>query len=231
MNITSIILLSILAICIILYILSFIKNWKIISGITSLFFIPLTCIPIILALNSYLPDSYRLRLLSILAITFISLSELFIYFNFTKGTNIAGELLYICSFLVWIRLYKTTYYVFNFTTTSTIIEGTILLALILSLFIYIGKQKLTTYLLRLFQFAGLGFLNYCGLLTISNVHRAYGYTLFIGSLFMLLEFFLFSVQTTKPVEINRKIEKLIRTLLMTSSEILITLTGLLMISN
>lgn len=231
MNIISTVLLSLLGICILLYVLSFIKNWKLITGITSIFFIPLTCIPIILALNSYLPDSYRLRLLSILAIVFISISELFIYFSFTKATTVAGEFFYIISFLIWIRLYKTTYYVFNISTFSLIIEGIILLILILSLFIYLGKQKFVTYPLRLFQFAGLGFLNYCGLLTISNVHRAYGYTLFIGSFVMMLEFFLFSVQTTKPVEINRKFEKLIRTVLMTSSEILITLTGLLMISN
>lgn len=230
MNIASVILLSLLGISIVLYVVAFIKKWKIITGITSLIFVPLSCIPIILALNSYLPDSYHLRNLSILAIACISISEFFIYCRFTKEMTYIGELFYIFSFLIWIRLYKTTYYVFKISYLSLLIEGIILAILILALLIYLGKQKLLTISLRIFQFAGLGYINYCGILTILNVHKAYGYTLFIGSLFMMLEFFLYSIQTTKPVEINRDFEKLIRTILMSSSEILITLTGLLMVS-
>lgn len=231
MNITTIVLLSLLSISIILYIISLIKNWKIPLGITSNLFIPLACTPAIIALSEYLPDSYHLRFLSIVAVALISVSEVFIYFRFYNFMTIPGEFLYTLSIIAWICLYKSTFYVFKATNLSLIIEGSILLIILFALLIYLKPQHFFKCLLRAFQLGALGFVNYCGLLTLLNTNKNYGYTLFIGSTLMIFEFIFYSVQTTKPVKINRKVERLIRTSLITSAEVLITVTGYFMISN
>ncbi|MCQ2589172.1 MAG: hypothetical protein MJ179_01995 [Treponema sp.] len=231
MNIASVILLSLLAVSFALYITALIKDWKILLGITSFLFIPLCCTPVILSLNNFLPDAYNLRTYIIVAISLISVSELFIYFRFRKELAIPGEILYTLSFLMWINIYKSTFYVFRTTKLSLIIEVVVLLIILLGLFIYLGKLPLYKYLVKIFQLAGLGYLNYCGLVTIINTNKNYGYTLFIGAFLMIVEFVIYSVETTKPVKVNKKIQRLIRTSIITVAEFLITITGLLMISN
>lgn len=213
-----------------LYVLSVLKDIKILSSISSLLFLPLCCFPVIIQLSNYLPDSHHIRFLSIFAIVFITISEAFIYFRIAKWMQIAGEVLYIISFLFWIQLYKTTFFIFRVSTSALVAEAVILTILLLILLIYIRKQKPVFYLIRIVEFYSLGFLNFSAIITSINVsNKAYPVTFVIGSALLIIEYILFSVQTTRPVEINRKIERAVRTGLITTAEFLMTFTGLLMI--
>lgn len=230
MNILSGILIGLFFLSLGLYILSMFKDIKIISSITSLLFLPLCCFPVIIGLSKYLPDSHHIRFLSVLAIIFITVSEFFIYFKIAKWMQIAGEALYIISFLFWIQLYKTTFYIFRVSTSALITEIVILTILLLILLIYIRRQKPVFYLVRITEFYGLGFLNFSAIITAINVsNKAYPVTFIIGSSLLIVEYLLFTVQTTRPVEINRKIERAVRTGLITTAEFFMTFTGLLMI--
>lgn len=230
MNILSGILLCLLAASIGLYVLSFFKNLSFVTGITSVLLIPLSCFPIIIGLNNYLPDSHHIKFLSTIAIILISVSEFFIYFNITKWMKITGEILYIFSLLGWIQLYKTTFYLFRISTSSIITEVVILSILLLILLIYIRKQDTLFYILKISEFAGLGLLNFSSIITMSHISgKLYPVTFFIATVLFILEYIIFTIQTTRPVEINRKIERGVRTGLITFAQILMTLTGLLMI--
>lgn len=230
MSTLSWILTGLFCVALALYILSLFKNFKIISGITSVLFIPLSCTPIILSLSDYLPDSYHIRFLSIIAVSCIAVSEFFIYFNFTKAMTYLGEFFYIASFLFWIQLYKTTFFIFRVSLSALITESVILFLLLVILLIYIRKQKPLFYLVKLFEYFSLGFLNFSAIITEINVSgHGYTVTFIIGSILLIIEYVLYTVQTTRPVEINRKIERAVRTSLITTAQIMLTLTGLLMI--
>lgn len=230
MNTFNIIMLSALAVCVIVYLVAFIKSWKIVNFITALLFFPCSCLPLIFSLNKYLPDSFHLRFLSLIALILIFICEILRFFDKHEKVVLAGEVFYILSLFIWMQLFKTTFYVFNISSVSLLIEAVILVVLFLTLIIYIGKQNVLNYPIRLFQIGQIGFINYCGLLTILNVSHLYGYAIFAGSLLLMAEYFFSSIRAIKPLKMSEKTERLIRRILISLSQVLLCLSSLLMVS-
>lgn len=223
------ILLGLLFTAILLYVIANIKKIKYLDGITALFFIPLSCSFIIRLLNNYLPDSNHILFISCFAVTFISLREFFIWFNFHRLMKYASQGLYLLNLISWIQLYKTTFYIYRPSAIWTLIVIVLFAALFGFLCIMMGKDKLKYALTCIVPFILIGYLNYSAVISHINLHDFSTVVLLAGTLLLAADFVFYSIQTTKPIEINRKLEHALRIGLITLAQFFITASGLFMI--
>lgn len=233
MTFTDWFLLGFFVLSVLIYIISNVKKIKYLDGICGLFFIPTSCFFIIRLLNNYLPDSRHIIFISTIAIIFISLRELLIWFKIPrlqKIFTIIEEFLYIANIFTWIQLYKTTFYIYRTNGLCTLIVIVLFVFLFGFMCLMIGKNNFKYSLKALISFFLIGYLNYCAIISYINCHDIYAIILIIGTLLLLCDVIFFSIQTIKPFEINIKLEKIIRVILITSSQFLITTSGLLMIN-
>ena len=223
------ILLGLLLVSILLYVIANIKKIKYMDGISALFFIPLSCFLLIRLLHNYLPDSKHIITISIFAVFFISVREFFVWFNFHKLMKYVAHGLYILSLISWIQLYKTTFYIYRPVAIWTIIVTLIFAVLFVFLTIMIGKENKKYALYSILPFILTGYLNYSAIISHINCHDFSSIILIAGTILLTADYIFFSIQTNKPIEINGKLERIIRILLITAAEICMTATGLLMI--
>jgi hypothetical protein len=97
------------------------------------------------------------------------------------------------------------------------------------LLIICGKNKIGTYMSILIGYASVILLNYSAIITWIFSKREYAVFLTTGTTILLLSFILYEKQKTKPWKINERIELIIRTLLITCAEALITASTIFMI--
>lgn len=223
------ILLGLLIVSILLYIIANIKKVKYLDGISALFFIPASCSLIIRLLNNYEPDSNHIIFISCFAVIFISLREFFIWFNIHRIMKYVSQALYVLNLISWIQLYKTTFYIYHTNGLWTLIVILIFALLYGFLSIMIGKDNYKISLTAIIPFILIGYLNYSAVISYINLHDLSTIVLLAGTILLIADFIFFTIQTTKPVEMNRKLEHTLRIALITLAQFCITSSGLLMI--
>lgn len=208
---------------------SFKANLKM-QKISSLFLIPFASLPIIISLNKYLPDSSHIRFLSIMALIFIVISNVLFTLE-KKITYYVSEVFFALNIFMWIQLYKTTFYIFKFSLSSMIVLVLFHSLLLFLLLVYIRKKSNAFVLIRIFIFYSLSFLNFSALISAKNInHNAYTFTFLIATILFIIFYILYCIQCARPSqEIKKSVIHVIRTALFSTSQILMMLTGLLMI--
>ncbi len=223
------IFLGLLTVSLFLFILGSIKNWEIMIKISRIFIVPFTCVIILLFLKQLFPDSRHIFFLTTIALTLISLCELCFSFESLKFFRYFGRFLFLLSNAAWIELFISTFYIYRPAQWMNILFAGIYFVILVLLLIICGKNKIGTYMSILIGYASVILLNYSAIITWIFSKREYAVFLTTGTTILLLSFILYEKQKTKPWKINERIELIIRTLLITCAEALITASTIFMI--
>ncbi len=229
MELISWIFLGLLVVSLFLFILGSIKNWGIMIKVSRIFILPFSCVIILLLLKDFFPDSKHIFFLTSIALGLISLCELCFSFENLKFFKYFGRFLFLLSNAVWIELFISTFYIYRPAQWMNIVFGCIYFVILVLLLIICGKNKIGTYLSILIGYASLILLNYSAIITWIFSKREYAAFLTAGTTILLLSFILYEKQKTKPWKINARIELIIRTLLVTCAQALITASTIFMI--
>lgn len=223
------IFLGLLVVSLFLFILGTIKNWGILIKISRIFILPFSCVIILLHLKDFFPDSKHIFFLTTIALIFISLCELCFSFENLKFFRYFGRFLFLLSNAAWIELFISTFYIYRPAQWMNILFGSIYFVILVLLLIICGKNKIGTYFSILIGYASVILLNYSAIITWIFSKREYAAFLTAGTTILLLSFIFYEKQKTKPWKINDRIELIIRTLLITYAQALITASTIFMI--
>lgn len=223
------IFLGLLTVSLFLFIFGSIKNWGIMIKISRIFIVPFSCGIILLFLKQLFPDSRHIFFLTTIALIFISLCELCFSFENLKFFRYFGRFLFLLSNAAWIELFISTFYIYRPAQWMNILFGSIYFVLLVLTLIICGKNKIGTYFTILTGYASVILLNYSAIITWIFSKREYAIFLTAGTTILLISFILYEKQKTNPWKINEKIELIIRTLLITCAEVMITTSTIFMI--
>lgn len=220
---------GIITIALVLYIIGAIKNIPLMQSIPEVFLLPAAAAIVISLLNDYLPDASHIFRISIMAIVTIAISQIFAIFDKIKLCRQASLILILINTIIWINLYGTTFYIYYVYRTTMIIAA-LIYAVIFGIVILHLKPFSKEILLKfaVFYFPA-AFLNFCGFITMIHSRRSYSYFLFIGSIFLMLFIIFETFKVANVLKFNERIQKIVRTILLTAAQTLITASGLLMI--
>ena len=227
MTIADWILLSLIIIAAGLLIFAYIKKNIILQKICACLIIPLFAILNILILRQYLPDSLHIMKLTIIALSLVTISTIFITFEKIKSLRILGRIIVIANILCWITLYRTIFFIHKVPFWLTILMTGLYLAGMLISIILAGKQEIVFYGLFALSFAISAYLNFCSLIFLCFETAGSSIMLFAGTtIFMGLTGFHFINQA----KLKYKHAGAIRFSLLVASQILIACSNILMIS-
>ncbi len=226
MTIINWILISILAIDFILLIVSHILKKVILQKISECLIIPIFGTFIVLLLQNYLPDSLHLIKVTIAALSFATVSTVFLSFDQIKLLRIFGRLLILANVFCWITLYKSIFYIHSVPFWLIILMSCIYLAGTIAAIILSGKQELRFYILFACSFALSAYLHFCSLIFLCYENNGSSILLFAGTtIFAALTAFHFINQAKLKI----KHAGIIRYSLLVVSQVLIACSNLLMI--
>lgn len=226
MTIANWILLSIIIINTGLIILSWVKKFSILQKICECIMIPLFGTMDILILKEYLPDSLHLMKITIIALSLVTISTIFLSFEKYKILRISGRLLVVSSVVCWITLYRSVFFIYKVPLWLPLLMGAIYLAGTITAIILSGKQELRFYILFALSFALSAYLHFCSLIFLCFEKSENGIMLFAGTtVFACLTAFHFINQA----KLNFKHAGKIRFSLLVASQILIACSNVLMI--
>lgn len=226
MTIANWIILGLLIISAILLITSYIKKISLLQKISENLIIPLFGSLIVLLLRNYLPDSLHLIKITISALSFITISTIFISFEKNKILRISGRILVLSGIICWSFLYKSIFFIHKVPLWLSILMITIYLAGMISAIILSGKQEVQFYILFALSFALAAYLHFCSLIFLCYETAGNSIMLFLGtSIFIALTAFHFINQAKLKI----KHAGVIRYCLLVASQILIACSNILMI--
>ncbi len=226
MTIINWILISILAIDFILLIVSHILKKVILQKISECLIIPIFGTFIVLLLQNYLPDSLHLIKVTIAALSFATVSTVFLSFDQIKLLRIFGRLLILANVFCWITLYRSIFYIHSVPLWLIILMSCIYLAGTIAAIILSGKQELRFYILFACSFALSAYLHFCSLIFLCYENNGSSILLFAGTtIFAALTAFHFINQAKLKI----KHAGIIRYSLLVVSQVLIACSNLLMI--
>ena len=226
MTIINWILISILAIDFILLIVSHILKKVILQKISECLIIPIFGTFIVLLLQNYLPDSLHLIKVTIAALSFATVSTIFLSFDQIKLLRIFGRLLILANVFCWITLYRSIFYIHSVPLWLIILMSCIYLAGTIAAIILSGKQELRFYILFACSFALSAYLHFCSLIFLCYENNGSSILLFAGTtIFAALTAFHFINQAKLKI----KHAGIIRYSLLVVSQVLIACSNLLMI--
>ncbi len=226
MTIANWILLGAVIISFGLLITFYILQKNILNKICTCIIIPIFGALNILLLRNYLPDSLHLLKVSIIALSLITVSTIFIAFEKIKLLRVFGRIFVMAGMICWISLYQTIFYIHKVPLWLTILMSAVYLAVCIFTFIISGKQKLHIYGLFIIPFAISSYLNFCSLIFLCFEKRGYSIMLFAGTtLFLILTSFHFINQA----KLNNKHAGIIRYSLLLASQVLIACSNIFMI--
>ena len=150
-------------------------------------------------------------------------------FEKNKFLRFIAHVFFLLSLGPWIELYLTTFFIYKTPQWCFILAYVIYGLLLLALLIFTGKNKLITYLITSIGFASTAFINFCAIISLYNNPILCNILLTSGTGILLITVAFYSKQTTKRFKINLKLESILRIILITLAETLITASGLFMI--
>ena len=226
MTIANSILLSAIIIAVGLLIVSYIIKKTVIQKICECLIIPLFGALNILFLAEALPDSLHIIKITIAALSFVTISTIFIAFEKYKILRILGRIVVLLNVLCWISLYRTVFNIHKVPMWLIIVMTGIYIAGMLITIILSGKQEFLFYGFFALSFALTSYLHFCSMIFLFFEMSAHGILLFCGaSLFIVLNAFHFINQA----RLNFKHAGVIRYSLLVASQVLIACSNLLMI--
>lgn len=226
MTIANWILLSIIIITTGLLIVSYIKKINILQKICECIIIPLFATMDVLILKDFLPDSLHLMKVTIIALSLVTISTIFLSFEKIKTLRILGRLFVLSSIVSWISLYNSVFYIYKVPLWLTILMCTIYLAGTITAIILSGKQEVRFYFLFALSFALSAYLHFCSLIFLCYDRFENSILLFIGtSLFACLTAFHFINQA----KLNFNHAGKIRFSLLVTSQVFIACSNILLI--
>lgn len=226
MTIANWITLSLIIIAAGLLLFAYLKKFIMLQKVSSCFIIPLFAILNILVLRKYLPDSLHLIKVTIMALSLVTISTVFIAFEKLRTLRIAGRVLVVSSLLCWISLYHTIFYIHKVSIWLIILMCVLYLAGIVVSIILAGKQEIKFSLLFALSFALSAYLHFCSLIFLCFETSGSSVMLFAGtSVFTALTAFHFINQA----RLKFKHAGVIRYCLLIASQILIACSNILMI--
>ena len=209
-----------------LLLFAYLKKFIMLQKVSSCFIIPLFAILNILVLRKYLPDSLHLIKVTIMALSLVTISTVFIAFEKLRTLRIAGRVLVVSSLLCWISLYHTIFYIHKVSIWLIILMCVLYLAGIVVSIILAGKQEIKFSLLFALSFALSAYLHFCSLIFLCFETSGSSVMLFAGtSVFTALTAFHFINQA----RLKFKHAGVIRYCLLIASQILIACSNILMI--
>ena len=209
-----------------LLIFSYIKKNSLLKQICECLIIPLFGAMNILFLREYLPDSLHIIKLTIISISLVTISTIFIAFEKIKALRISGRILVLASVICWISLYKTIFFIHKVPSWLIILMVILYTAGMISAIVVSGKQRIVFYILFALGFALSAYLHFCSLIFLCYEKNGSAVMLFSGTtIFIALSAFHFINQA----KLKFKHAGVIRYCLVIASQILIACSNILMI--
>lgn len=226
MNICTYIFSGLLAVAVALYFIFKKLDKTFWTRLIATFILPLTEALAISAMTIRLPDSKHLILLSLIA--YIFSSACIILFLFDKNTNcrVIARTLFLCSMSAWLALFSSTYYIYRIPLLLSIICTLIYISIFVFTFIMLGKQRKSHYFWAVISLLVCSLLHFCSAVTLVSGRTIYSIILFAGtSIVYVLDIFYLRLYKKEPA----KNTKFLLSLLLISSQILISVSCFLMI--
>ena len=225
MTIASWILLGAIIISTGLLIVSYVIKQSIIQKICECLIIPLFGALNILFLADSLPDSLHVIKITIAALSFVTISTIFIAFEKYRILRILGRIIVLANVLCWISLYRSIFYIHKVPVWFIIVMVSVYIAALFTTIILSGKQEILFYGLFALSFALTSYLHFCSMIFLFFERSANGLLLFCGaSMFIILNAFHFINQA----KLNFKHAGVIRYSLLVVSQVLIACSNILM---
>lgn len=227
MTIANWILLGTLIVTAGLLILSYIKKITLLKKICECIIIPLFGTLDILLLKVYLPDSLHLMKVTIIALSLVTISTIFLSFEKIRILRVFGRIFVISSILCWVTLFRTVFFIYRVPLWLILLMSTVYLAGMIIAIILSGKQEIVFYILFAFSFALSSYFNFCSLVFLCFDTKGSSILFFAGTtVFLTLTAFHFINQA----KLKFKHAGQIRFSLLVASQILIACSNILMIA-
>lgn len=213
-------------IILILYIVSSIIKNKIFRRITSFALLPVTGILATSFLVKYYPDSIHITMISIVSYFALSLSVIFIEFDKRRIFYTLGMVLSYIACLIWSYLFYTIFYLYHIPQAMLTVSIIIYVTLMITTFIFIGKQKVRVYFVTALSFIISSIMHYCSFITMCYEKQLYGILLYTGSCIML-GFFIYMILDRYKFHFKHSV--LLKFVLPVAAQILISISSIVMI--
>ena len=222
MNLINWIFIGLLLVDLLLIVISLIKKINLMQKICSALFLPFTLMHVPLLLGEYLPDSFRVIFFSILALTFISISFCIYVF---WGNNFIPLILFSIGNACWCELFRSVFYIYRMPLWAITIIIALYIALAITSLIITGQKKKSEYFIIILSMSFASMLNFFGVFNLFCNPCAKSAILFSGS-FLNLLFLVLSLIDSKKFKIKNGM--LIRTIALSASQFLISLSNLML---
>ena len=188
--------------------------------------LPLAGALIILRLTRYLPDSFHIIIISVLAFVLISISTAFLAFETIKPLRILGRIASLGNTFCWILLYRSIFKIHSIPAWFYFLMTGLYAGIIVASCVFSGKQEIKFYAAFVISFLLAAQLHFCSLIFLFWERSGNSIMLFAGtSIYAFLLAFHF-LNTTK---LKIKHAGAIRYNLMLVSQLLIACSNILMI--
>ena len=189
--------------------------------------LPLAGTLIILRLTKYLPDSFHIIIISVFALTLVSISTAFLAFEKIRTLRILGRIASLGNTFCWIILYRSIFKIHSIPAWFCILMTVLYTGFIAVSCVFSGKQEPKFYAAFVISFLLAAYLHFCSLIFLFWERTGNSIMLFAGaSIYAFLVAFHF-MNTTK---LKIKHAGGIRYILLLASQILIACSNILMIS-
>ena len=229
MNTAGLILCGILVVSLVIYVIfTFAKKNKIIQDISSILVIISIGILSGLSLTSYIPASYHILKLTILAFSFITLKQVLDIFENNRKVSIISGILFLITITVWIALYKSVFFIYRVPLWVNILAASSYFVLFLLMFlIFVKKHKFIFYLFSIISGIIMSFLHYSAFVYLCFNPVDYNIIKFIG-ITLLMGYTVFGM-LTKSI-INIKLQKFISFMILAAAFVLIPLSNIMVLN-
>jgi len=190
---------------------------------------PLISCILIMFIKTELPVARHILFLSLIALSLVSISEVFLTFDNIKPLLYIGRLFFFASLFPWIELYISSFFIYRIPGWSMILAGIVYLVILILTMIFSGKNKFFLYLEITLAFITSAFLNFTAIVSMAFDFKLNYVLLAIGTTFLMLAILFYFKQNTKPFKLNKKLEIILRLLFLIAAQALISISGLLMI--
>lgn len=182
MTITLWILSGSLFITVVLYTIGLIKNIPLMQKISSGFIIPMIEAVTLIMLARYLPDSFHILLVTVIALFLTSTAEILFLFNNISILQTLSKILFLLSQICWMDIYKSTFFINRIPTWLSSISLVFYLLIICGVCFITGKQKLSIIVTHIISMIIIFTVNYCTFITLCFESSLYSLLQFAGTL-------------------------------------------------
>lgn len=229
MNSICWVFISILVITLALYVVGTVLNITLLQKISEIFFVPCAGGIVIVLLQNYLPDANHIIRVTITALAFLFLAQIAAVFENFNISRIISYYLFLANIITWLDLYITTFYIYYVFYYVIAIAAACYTVYLLIMLIHCRKQKKSWFIGDLIFYIPAALINFCAIITLVHSRRSYSYLLTAGTGLLILLITMEAFKMAGVLKFSEKIQHIIKTALLSSSQILITVSGLLMI--